>query len=120
MSKPSKIVVSSTLSDASLHFEDCRKMAHWIVKADGTMIKANDIPADAAEVKVAYVGGKGKKDSRTPEQKLSLSKVVEELQHHFPDATLTVDPSAGFSTMDAPAPATPVEPPPAPEAPVDE
>lgn len=113
MTKASKIVISSTLSDPSLPFEECRKQAHWIVKADGTLIKANDIPLGAEEVRVAYIGGKGKKDTRTPEQKLSVALIVAELQHHFPDAVVSVDADAGFSTVTAPvapAPPAPVEP----------
>lgn len=71
---------------------------HFVIKLDGTIQKGRDIDEMGAHVKghnshsigVCYIGGldnDGKpKDTRTPEQKQSLKKLVDILSVIYPDA----------------------------------
>lgn len=73
---------------------------HFVIKLDGTVQKGRDIDEVGAHVKgynshsigVCYIGGldsNGKaKDTRTPEQKQSLKKLVDVLSIIYPNAEI--------------------------------
>jgi N-acetylmuramoyl-L-alanine amidase len=73
---------------------------HWVLYLDGTIVKGRDESVIGAHVEgyntgsigVVYVGGLDKdgkpKDTRTPEQKLALGKVVKELRQRYPKAEI--------------------------------
>lgn len=73
---------------------------HYIIHLDGTIHKGRDESVVGAHTKsynansigVCYIGGVDKqmkpKDTRTPEQKKALLKILRELKYRYPDATI--------------------------------
>lgn len=112
MRKINKIILHCSATRAGQHFttEDIdhwhrqRGFAkigyHYVVYLDGSIHKGRDISEIGAHVKghnstsigICYIGGldqSGKAcDTRTPEQKESLAKLVAELKTQFPQATI--------------------------------
>lgn len=74
---------------------------HHVVDLDGTVepgrpeseVGAHCLKHNANSIGVVYVGGlasdgKTPKDTRTPQQKAALVKLLTELKHHYPIATI--------------------------------
>ena len=74
---------------------------HHVVDLDGTVepgrpeseVGAHCLKHNANSIGVVYVGGlasdgKPPKDTRTPEQKVALVKLLTELKHRYPNATI--------------------------------
>ena len=77
---------------------------HHVVDLDGTVepgrpeseVGAHCLKHNANSIGVVYVGGlasdgKTPKDTRTPEQKAALVKLLTELKHRYPNATIHGD-----------------------------
>ena len=112
MRKINKIILHCSATKAGQHFtvEDITKWHkqrgfrtigyHFVIYLDGTVHKGRDISEIGAHVEgqnsnsigICYIGGldQGGKafDTRTPEQKEALVKLVAEMKAKFPQATI--------------------------------
>jgi len=74
---------------------------HWLIYLDGSIHKGRDeslvgshcVGYNKNSIGVCYVGGidkggKNPKDTRTPEQKIALAKLLTELHNRYPKASL--------------------------------
>ena len=114
MRKINKIIIHSTATPEGRHHtvEDITKWHlarpdgfitigyHFVVYLDGSVHKGRDIEMAGAHcptqnsnsIGIVYVGGCDKnmkpKDTRTPEQKAALLKLVKELRAKYPEVTI--------------------------------
>lgn len=105
------IVVHCTATQPNARIEDIKRYwrenlkwkspgYHYMIKADGEVV--NTLPVDQVSngvagwnsqiINISYIGGVDKnnqpKDTRTPEQKASILKLLKELKSKFPKAKI--------------------------------